>query len=189
MIFSRMCATRVIAPQLRTMLYTMLCALCFIAPATNAATPYGGIGANYLRASISDTRFAMASTEARLGVYLLPQIAVELHASTGILDSSEQDAELSLDYSANAYLRLESPERKNMKIYVLLGYGKSSLDLDRSDSGLPGSESFNAASYGLGFEFAVRRQQGLYLNLGWQRHYADGQIELDAAGLSLRMMF
>lgn len=146
-------------------------------------------GISNLRTSVQSTTFNLPSLEARVGGYVYRGIALEIQAGTGLSDATKDDIELSLDYLASAQVRFETPESKGSKLFLGAGYGISALDMNRSATGLPGSEDFKSGNFSLGYEYRPVKSKDLFLNLKWQRLYAEGSIKIDSLGLSLRHAF
>ena len=88
--------------------------------------------------------------------------------------------DLTLNTIAGVNFRLESPETKNnMKIFILLGYGMTEWDVDRSDTGEPGKVDFDDFSYGAGFEWRLGQSESWFINVRGQRFLNKHEISLD----------
>jgi len=150
---------------------------------------YGEAGVGYMMIDVDSASFNSPTIEARLGAYVQPQLGIELHAMTGLGDDTSQDIEVSMKSSANLLVRFETPERNGGKLFLLGGYGQTSLDIDRSGTGKPGAEDFKHGNFGGGLEFSLGGSESVFLNLKWHRYYADGGVTIDVSGLGLRMQF
>lgn len=164
---------------------------CFtlFSTATLADKVYGELGLNHVMVDIGQREFSVQALEARMGYYLQPQVGIELHAMTALTDDAANNTKLKLPLSNNILLRFESPEREGGKVFLLAGYGQTTLELDRNGSGKPGSENFYQGNFGGGIEFALGKANNTFINLKWHRYYAEGGIDIDAVGLGLRMRF
>lgn len=154
-----------------------------------ALDAYVQVNARDFKTNIDSTSFHTPVLETRLGAYIVDQIALELALATGVSDDQNSGMALKLDYQANLSARFESPESKGLKAFILLGYGLTSLDLDRNASGKPGAEPFKNGNYGIGFDYRVSQESNLFLSLAWQRYYRDGGIRIDGTGLGLTFQF
>ena len=62
-------------------------------------TLYAEASVGYFKTSVSSTSFHLSALEARFGAYLMQGVAVELYAATGLNEDTQDDIDLSLDYS------------------------------------------------------------------------------------------
>jgi len=151
---------------------------------------YVEVALNAVPQRVDEQRFTLGEAEFRAGVYVADLIAIEAYSGAGVISGSEKGMEQSLNSLYGAGLRLESPDRDDTKAFVLLGYSASELELTRKSSGETlANETFDGLSYGLGFEHRLSSGWPLYINARWQRHYAAGEIDIDAAGVALRYVF
>ena len=90
---------------------------------------------------------------------------------------------------AHLQARFETPERKGGKLFLLAGYGQTSLDMDRSQTGLPGSEEFKSGNFGGGFEYRLDKAARYFMSAKWNRLYAEGGVEMNVTSLGLRFKF
>jgi len=156
---------------------------------THAIDLYGELSAGYLMNDVDQTEFDSITTELRFGAYVQPQVGLELYAGTGLDDDKQIDIESGLSYMAGLAVRLESPESEGGKVFFLLGYGVTEIDVDRSGSGEPGKQSFDAVNYGLGAEFRLGNRNDLFLTVKGVRYYSKGGVGIDVAGLGIRAGF
>jgi hypothetical protein len=160
--------------------------------AVNALDLYAGIDANYIFSEIEEgdasAEFTPAALSGRFGAYLEKGVGIELYGMTGS-DDEDLDIDLSLNYMLGLAARFETPESKGGKIYILLGYGITELDMDRSGSGEPGDATFHDFSYGGGVEFRLGGSDKIFMNLQAVRYYAQDDIQIDGASLGLRFRF
>ena len=163
--------------------------LFIISLPTHAVDLYGELGAGYLMNDVDQTEFDSITTELRFGAYVQPQVGIELYAGVGVNDDKQIDIESGLSYMAGLAVRLESPESEGGKIFFLLGYGVAEIDVDRSGSGEPGKQSFDAVNYGLGAEFRLGNRNDLFLTVKGVRYYSKSGIGIDVAGLGIRAEF
>lgn len=167
----------------------LLLALSGLSMTSTALEFYGGLDANYISNEVGPAEFHPLAAGGRIGAYLEPGVGLELHAMTGVNDDKDIDIDSELSYTVGMAARFESPESEGGKIYFLLGYALSELDVSRSGTGKPGTVSFDDFSYGGGLEFRLGKTRKLYMNLQMVRFYSDNGIDLDAVSLGLRAGF
>jgi len=153
---------------------------------------YAGIDANYIFSEVEEgdarAEFNPVALSGRFGAYIEKGVGIELYGMAGA-DDEDLDIDLSLNYMLGLAARFETPESEGGKIYFLLGYGITELDMDRSGSGAPGSATFHDFSYGGGVEFRLGGSDKLFINLQAVRYYAQDDIQIDGASLGLRFQF
>lgn len=173
-------------------LHRMLCLLILpvlFAQNAPALELYGETGIGQFKTKVSSTSFSTSAVEARLGTYIMPGLGIELHGASGIGSDTSNAIDVQLDYSANLQTRFETPEREGGKLFFLAGYGLTALDMNRSNTGQPGREEFKSGNFGGGVEYHFQKYPALFLNMKWNRLYAQGGVEIDNTSLSLRITF
>ncbi|MFT5718210.1 MAG: hypothetical protein ACI9T7_002415 [Oleiphilaceae bacterium] len=160
--------------------------------ASYALDLYAGIDANYIFSEVEEgdasAEFNPVALSGRFGAYIEKGVGIELYGMTGTKDE-DLDIDLSINYMVGLAARFETPESEGGKIYFLLGYGITELDMDRSGSGEPGTATFHDFSYGGGVEFRLGSSENLFINLQGVRYYAQDDITIDGASLGLRLQF
>lgn len=171
------------------LLVALLMSQCAMAHALDL---YAGIDANYIFSEVEEgdasAEFQPLGLSGRFGGYLEKGVGIELYGMTGTEDD-DLDIDLSLSYMLGLAARFESPESEGGKIYILLGYGITELDMDRSGSGEPGKATFHGFSYGAGAEFRLGRSENWFMNIQGVRYYSRDDISIDGASLGLRFKF
>ena len=155
---------------------------------------YFGLDANYIRNTVGNDEIASAdfaplAASLRVGKYIEPQVGIELYAMSGVSDDEDKDITMDLSYSIGIAGRFESPESERGKLYILLGYGMTELDMDRSDTGSPGKESFHGFNYGGGVEFRLGEGEKYYANLQAVRYYDEDDLSIDGVSFGFRFRF
>jgi len=173
-----------------------LLAQCFVASAQERASNdwYVGFDVNYISSDIGNEDIGEASfnplgASLRIGKYLEPQVGIELYAMTGVSDHEDLDINLDVNYSLGIMGRFESPESEGGKLYILLGYGITELEMDRSETASPGKESFHGFNYGGGVEFCLGQGEKYYANLQAVRYYDEDDLSIDGMSFGLRYRF
>jgi len=171
-------------------LIPLTCLSLFSVGLASATELYGEINAAYVFSKIDDEKFNPLAIETRIGFYLEKQVGLEAYYGTGLNDDSQFDIDVSLNTLAGVNLRFESPETKDgMKIFILLGYGMSEWDVDRSGTGEPGKVDFDDFSYGGGFEWRLGKSEHWFMNLRGQRFLNKDDLSLDIGSLGVRYAF
>lgn len=150
---------------------------------------YAEVNTGYSFTKLGEEEFNPLTIETRLGMYLQPQVGVEAYFATGLNDDTQLNIDLALNTVAGINFRFESPESDGMKIFILLGYGMTEWDLDRSDSGEPGKVDFDDYSYGAGFEWRLGKSEDWFINLRGQRFLNKDDLELNIGSLGVRYVF
>jgi hypothetical protein len=156
----------------------------------SATELYGEINTSYVFSKIESEKFNPLALEARFGFYLEQQVGLEVYYGAGLSDDSQVGIDLSLNTLAGVNLRFESPETKDrMKIFVLLGYGMSEWDVDRSGTGEPGKVDFDDFSYGGGFEWRIDKSKNWFMNVRGQSFLNRDDLNLSTGSLGVRYAF
>lgn len=162
----------------------------FSAGFASATELYGEINTSYVFSKIGDEKFNPLALEARIGIYLEQQVGLEAYYGSGLSDDSQVGIDLSLTTLAGINLRFESPETKDgMKIFVLLGYGMSEWDVDRSGTGEPGKVDFDDFSYGGGLEWRIGTSENWFVNVRGQSFLNKDDLNLGTGSLGVRYAF
>lgn len=178
--------------QIKHAHYFILVALvttALLSSKVQALDVYGEAGVGFMKTSISSTSFRMSAAEARVGAYVTKGLGVELHAAKGVGSDTVNAIEVELDYSTSIQARFETPEKDGGRLFMLLGYGQTSLDMNRSNTGKPGADDFKSGNFGGGAEYHFSKLPGLHLNIKWNRLYAQGGVEIDCTSLGLRFTY
>jgi Outer membrane protein beta-barrel domain len=154
---------------------------------------YAALEGHYLNSTLhsmtaGDAEFGMTSLGFRLGTYIERQVGVELY---GIMPSSE-DTDVNLDMSEKASYgvlgRFESPESNGGKLFILVGYGASELEMKRSATSLVDRELYHGFVYGGGIELRVGRS-ATFVNIQGMKYYDEENLSLNGVSLGLRHQF
>lgn len=171
--------------KLLPLVFLSLCSVGF----ASATELYGEINSSYVLSKIEDETFNPLALEARVGFYLEQQVGLELYYGTGLSDDTEVGIELSLNSIAGVNLRFESPEAQGMKVFILLGYGMTEWDVDRSGTGEPGKVDFDDYNIGGGFEWRIGKSENWFVNLRGERFLNKDNIRLNTGSLGVRYVF
>lgn len=150
---------------------------------------YGELSLGYARIAIADNDYDTAAIGFRSGFYVEPQIGLEVLLTTGVTDDDISNTEVSLDYSASVMARFESPESRQEKVYLMLGYGVSSVTLERTDNGQETSETLDGVAFGGGAEYRFSEGSNHLINLTWQRNFENDGVKFDYTSIGYRFEF
>ncbi|MFT6903478.1 MAG: hypothetical protein ACJAS1_000121 [Oleiphilaceae bacterium] len=170
-------------------LIPIACLMLFSIGFVSATELYGELNTSYAFAKIEDEKLKPLALEARIGFYLQKQVGLEAYFGTGLSDDSQVDLNVSITTLAGVNLRFESSERNGMKVLILLGYGMSQWDVDRSGTGEPGKVDFDDFSYGGGLEWRVGKSKNWFVNLRGQRFLNKDDLSLSTGSLGVRYAF
>ena len=173
----------------KTLSKTALCLLLLNCSYLQADSFYTELNTGYSFTKLDEEEFNPLTLEARLGMYLQPQVGVEAYYASGLNDDTQLNIDLAIKSIAGVNLRFESPESDGMKIFILLGYGMTEWDLDRSGTGEPGKVDFDDFSYGAGFEWRLGKSENWFINLRGQRFLNKDDLELNLGSLGVRYVF
>ena len=154
---------------------------------------YVGLDAHYLLSDMgNDTtgvaEFKLNGAGLRVGTYVQKQVGIELYGLFGVGDDQDVGIDLKLPSSVGLLGRVETPETEGGKLFILLGYGASELELQRSAASLPDRELYHGFVYGGGVEFRLGESNS-FLNLQGLKYYDEGDISLTGLNLGLRYQF
>ncbi len=155
---------------------------------------YVGLDAYYLLNSLGNSatgkaEFDLAGAGFRAGMYIEPQLGLELYAAQGVNEAEDIGIDINVESIAGILGRFESPEAENGgKLYILLGYGMSELEMKRSASSLADRELYHGFVYGGGAEFRLGETNS-FINIQGLRYYDEDDISLDGVSLGLRYGF
>ena len=165
--------------------------LLSLSTVSSALDWYAGGGASYIQDKILNASFKPAAVNGRIGAYVQQQVGIEVYGLMGVNPYDDDvNIDLTHNYSIGVLARLESPETEDGgKIYLLLGYAATELDMDRSGTGEPGKETFTGVAYGGGVEFNISDSNKYYVNLDVMSYYAKGDISIGSLNLGFRYRF
>ncbi|KZY37750.1 MULTISPECIES: outer membrane beta-barrel protein [unclassified Oleiphilus] len=171
-----------------------LLALSSIAFAEDKPKYYAGLDAHYLINTIGneqsgEAEFDISGAGLRAGLYLEPQVGLEVYAAQGVTEGDDIGIDMSLVSSVGILGRFESPEAENGgKLFILLGYGMSELEMTRSASSPVDRELYHGVVYGGGAEFRLGSSE-TFINIQGLRYYDEDHLSLDGVSLGLRQSF
>lgn len=162
----------------------------FSATVTQAVDFYATVEGTYNYTEIAEEKFGPIGIEGRAGVYVIPNLGIEGHASYNPLKSEEGDLTLSMPYNYGLATRAILINDRGSTLYVLGGYAWNVLDLDRNDSGEPGESTFAGFSYGIGLDITLGGTNSNWLwSAKYVRYYNADDLLLDTYSTGFRFAF
>ena len=157
-----------------------------------AAPPfYAGAGVGYSDIQLSHTRFNSISGQYHAGVWVVDNIGIELRINAELNDDTEHGITTSIPRIASAVVRLQSPEELGLKVYVLAGASRVTLDSHADGGDTPGQDDFDAGLVALGLltPLSVDRQLSVYLEVNRYFLERDDDIPLIVGSLGVQYDF
>ncbi|ASJ75518.1 outer membrane beta-barrel protein [Granulosicoccus antarcticus] len=126
-----------------------------------------------------------------VGVYLVPNIGLELFADSGLSSDEAGDFDMEMEQAYGIALRFQSPPQRGTQGYIVLGAVNYTLDQTSEASGaLPGTsinDDFTGARVSVGIMQRLERIPNMQVSFEY-RHYNSGEsLRLDALVLGLRV--
>lgn len=140
----------------------------------------------------SDLNFYPTFGSVNVGLYVVPNIGVELFADRGIGSDSSGDLDMDIEGAFGIAARFQSPANSGgVQGYVVLGYVDYKLDqISRGSTiGSSGSvdENFTGVRVSVGFMQRLRNFRNLQVTAEYRHYNADDPLRVDALVLGLRV--
>lgn len=141
--------------------------------------------------SHSDLNFYPTFGSVNVGVYVLPNIGLELFADTGIQSDEAGGFDMELEQAYGIAARFQSPPIRGVQGYIVLGAVNYTLDQSANSAGsLSASsinEDFTGARVSVGVMQRLKRAPNLQVSFEYRHYNADEPLRLDALVLGLRV--
>lgn len=168
------------------------CVLVLISPFTVADGRFYGevqLGAGGVRVAEVDFFPIFGSVSA--GLFLTPNIGVEIFADAGLVSDDSDGFELDIDQAVGIAARLQSPPIDGLQGYIVLGYVNYTLDQASLPVGpLAGTSvngDFTGARVSVGLMQRLKRIPSLLVTVEYRHYNADEPLRVDALLLGLRV--
>jgi hypothetical protein len=126
-----------------------------------------------------------------VGVYLLPNIGLELFADSGISADRSRGFDMEVDQAYGIAARLQSPPTQGIQGYIVLGAVNFTLDQSSRANGVVGATSINddftGARVSVGLMQRLQRIPNLQVSLEYRHYNAGEPLSVDALVLGLRV--
>lgn len=148
----------------------------------------------YVEADVSRTTVDVMASQFHP---ILPRIKVGLAIYDGILleaqysgsgDDTVGNTNIGIDEITAAYLRLDTPVRSNMRMYVLLGSAETKLNVRGSGGATAGTDAYKDFSWGIGIEDRVWSRHNL-LTLEYTEYYNHDEVVISAVSLGFKFEY
>ena len=125
------------------------------------------------------------------GLYLFPNIGVEVFADTGLSSDKSDGFDMDIEQAYGIAARLQSPAIGGLQGYVVLGYVNYTLNQDSlptaSLAGSSVNEDFTGARISVGLMQRLKRYSNLLVSAEFRHYNADEPLRVDALVLGLRV--
>ncbi|MEE9320046.1 MAG: hypothetical protein V3U76_06330 [Granulosicoccus sp.] len=172
------------------MRWLMACLLCLGSSSLLADEAFYGelhLGAGGVRHSDLDFYPTIGSLSA--GVYVLPNIGIEVFADTSLSDDEDEGFVLDLEEAYGIAARFQSPPGNGLSGYLVIGYVDFSVAQEPVEESLAAAaidENFTGARFSAGVMQRLARVPQLLVSFEYRNYYADSEVKVDALLLGLR---
>lgn len=139
----------------------------------------------------SDLNFYPIFGSANVGVYVRPNIGIELFADTGVSSDEAGGFDMEIEQAYGIAARFQSPPIHGVQGYIVLGAVNYTLDQSASAAGsLPASQindDFTGARVSVGLMQRLKRVPNMQVSFEYRHYNADEPLRLDALVLGLRV--
>jgi len=148
---------------------------------------YFEVGASRGSVTVLDTEFNPVMPRAKMGVALYEGILLEVQYMGGG-DDKVANTKMEIEEVSAAYLRLDTPFRGSMRLYVLLGSAETTLNIKGAGGTTAGSGTYKDFSWGVGIEDRVWSKYTL-LTLEHTSYYNHDDVSIEATSLGFKLEF
>lgn len=139
----------------------------------------------------SDLNFYPAFGSLNVGLFVLPNIGIELFADSGIGTDDAGNFDMALDQAYGIAARFQSPPIRGVQGYIVLGAVNYTLDQTSKSSGslpeLSVKEDFTGVRASVGLMQRLQRARNLLVSFEYRHYNAGEPLRLDALVLGLRV--
>ena len=137
----------------------------------------------------SDLDFYPGFASGSVGVYVRPNIGIELFYDRALSKASEEDFEIEVNEASGIAARFESPAQGGLQAYILLGYVTYSINQyeNLANPRRLAKENFTGARVSLGLAKTFERYRQMQLVFEYRNYDVDAPIRVDGFGLGLRV--
>jgi len=157
----------------------------------DARSPFYGelhFGAASIR--LTDLDFFPLFASVTAGVFVLPNIGIEVFADAALSDEDNAGFDMELTSSLGIAARFQSPPRSGLSGYVVLGLVDYTLTQTARGATLANAvieEDFRGARVSVGIVQQLKRVPQLAVSIEYRSYYADEPINVDGIVLGLRI--
>lgn len=139
----------------------------------------------------SDVDFYPIFGSVSAGMYLVPNIGIELFVDAGLASDKSGEFDLDIEQAYGIAARLQSPANGGLQGFVVLGYVNYTLDQDSQPTttllGSSVTEDFTGARISVGLMQRLVRFPNLLVSAEYRHYNADQTLRVDALVFGLRV--
>ena len=148
---------------------------------------YGEVQFGVGGVSHSDLDFFPTFGTVTAGAFVFPGIGIEVFGDAGISDSEDDGFELSIEEAYGIAARFQSPPRKGLQGFIVLGAVNYTLE-QQSNAGAPTvREDFTGVRASVGLMQRIQRFPYLQVTAEYRHYNADEPLRVDAVVFGLRV--
>lgn len=152
---------------------------------------YGELQLGAAGISNGDLDFYPTFGSINAGVFILPNIGIELFADSGLQADSSDGFDLEIESAYGIAARFQSPPVRGTQGYIVLGAVNYTLEQDSNPVGdlaaTRVSEDFTGARVSIGLMQRLQRAPNLLVSFEYRHYNADDPLHADALVLGLRV--
>jgi len=171
--------------NIRTLLLLTVLVLSSTAHATDWI--YLDAGASRTTIDVDGTDFKPVVPRIKLGVAIYNGILLE-YQLTGSGDDTSNNTTIEIEQISAAYLRLDTPIRSSMRMFVLLGAAETQLNVKGAAGATGGTDTYEDFSWGVGLEDRTFSKHTL-LTLEYTEYYKHDDVQISAVSLGFKLEF
>ena len=170
-------------------IYLSLILLASLLSSKAFATDWIYLEASATRSNVEviGTKFNPVLPRVKLGINLYEGIQLEVQY-TGSGDDTVAGTKLEIEEITASYLRLETPIRSNMRMFVLLGSAEAKLNVQGSGGATAGTGNYKDFSWGIGIEDRVWTKHTL-LTLEYTEYYNHDEVVISGVSLGFKLEY
>lgn len=165
--------------------YLGLVSFMLISGHADALDFFVGIDGVRTKVEVADVSYNPSLVRARIGALLNSGVGFELNIADTIKSDDAVGLEVGLESHYAAMLRLQSPYKEVLSVYVNLGYGVSELSV--VDGGAEQLEELESPFFSIGFQRPFEAYPRISYFGEFSRIYEDQNVEI--SGLSFGYQF
>jgi len=139
----------------------------------------------------SDVDFYPVFGSVSAGLYLVPNIGVEVFADTGLSSDNSDGFDMDIEQAQGIAVRLQSPATQGLQGYIVLGYVNYTLDQDARATATQAASSVNedfaGARISVGLMQRLKSLPSLLVSAEYRHYNADEPLRVDALVLGIRV--
>lgn len=123
------------------------------------------------------------------GVFVRPNIGIEVFADTSLSDADRDIYTMDVTQATGVAARFQAPPQRGLSAYILLGY--VDFTLEQRENGIVGprtvKQSFDGLRFSIGVQQELAQLKGLLFGVEYKNYHADSGITVDGLSVGLRV--